>query len=274
MKRTKPLFRAMTAILAAAVFALPASAKAVKLTLDGVELPAVNARLIDGTTYVPLRAFAGEMGDSTVSWDSASGVARARSAGLDVTAAVGASYIEANGRAFHAPSGVRLVEGTLMLPLRPLARAYGLDVGWESENATATLARTGSVAAPASAVYDADTLNWLARIISAEARGEPFAGQLAVGNVILNRVASPDFPNTVYGVIFDRQWGVQFTPTANGTIYDTPTPSAVIAAKLALEGYTLSPDVLYFLNPDIATSFWITENRPFAFKIGGHAFYT
>lgn len=274
MKQTTPLFRAAAALLAAASFTLPASAKAVKLTLDGAPLPTVDARLIDGTTYVPLRAFAGEMGECDISWDAEHGVARARSGELSLTATVGATYIEANDRAIPAPDGVRLIEGSVMLPLRPLARAYGLTVDWEGETTTASLSRIGQALAPASAVYDADTLNWLARIISAEAKGEPFAGQIAVGNVVLNRVASSEFPDTVYGVIFDRRYGVQFTPTANGAIYTPPTPSAVIAAKLALEGYTLSPDVLYFLNPDIATSRWIIENRTFAFKIGGHEFYT
>ena len=98
-------------------------------------------------------------------------------------------------------------------------------------------------------------------------------GQIAVGNVVLNRVASPEFPNTIWGVIFDRRYGVQFTPVANGTVYATPTESAVIAARLCLEGVTVSQRALYFLNPAKASSFWIVYNRPFAFRIGTHDFY-
>ncbi|MBQ5361976.1 MAG: cell wall hydrolase [Clostridia bacterium] len=123
------------------------------------------------------------------------------------------------------------------------------------------------------AAYDYEDLYWLARIISAEAKGESFTGQIGVGTVVLNRVRSRKFPGTVKGVVFDRKYGTQFTPVANGTIYQTPTESAVIAAKMCLDGYTLSDSVLYFVNPRIATSSWIQNNRKYAFRIGNHDFY-
>ena len=125
----------------------------------------------------------------------------------------------------------------------------------------------------ADAAYDYEDLYWLARVISAEAKGESFTGQIGVGTVVLNRVRSKDFPNTVKGVVFDQKYGTQFTPVANGTIYQTPTASAVVAAKMCLDGYTLSNSVLYFLNPRIATSSWIVQNRKYAFRIGNHDFY-
>ena len=121
--------------------------------------------------------------------------------------------------------------------------------------------------------YDAEDLYWLSRIISAEAKGESFTGQIGVGTVVLNRVRSSQFPNTIKGVVFDQTDGTQFTPVANGTIYDTPTQSAVVAAKMCLDGYTLSNSVLYFLNPRIATSSWIQNNRKYAFRVGNHDFY-
>jgi len=125
----------------------------------------------------------------------------------------------------------------------------------------------------ADSAYDYEDLYWLARIMSAEAKGESFTGQIGVGTVVLNRVRSKQFPNTVKGVVFDRKYGTQFTPVANGTIYNTPTKSAVVAAKMCLDGYTLSGSVLYFLNPSIATSSWIQNNRKYAFRIGNHEFY-
>ena len=121
--------------------------------------------------------------------------------------------------------------------------------------------------------YDADEVYWLSRIISAEAKGEPMKGQIAVGNVVLNRVRSSAYPNTIYGVIFDRKHGTQFSPVSFGTIYQKPTASAEIAAKICLEGYSLSEDILFFLNPRASTNFWIVKNRPFAFTIGNHDFY-
>ena len=121
--------------------------------------------------------------------------------------------------------------------------------------------------------YDYEDLYWLSRIISAEAKGESFTGQIGVGTVVLNRVRSSQFPNTIKGVVFDQKYGTQFTPVANGTIYDAPTQSAVVAAKMCLDGYTLSGSVLYFLNPRIATSSWIQNNRKYAFRVGNHDFY-
>ena len=69
------------------------------------------------------------------------------------------------------------------------------------------------------AAYDAGELYWLSRIICAESGAESMSGQIAVGNVILNRVRSGSFPNTVEGVIFDRKDAVQFEPVSNGRVY-------------------------------------------------------
>ncbi|MBE6653006.1 MAG: cell wall hydrolase [Ruminococcaceae bacterium] len=121
--------------------------------------------------------------------------------------------------------------------------------------------------------YDSTDLYWLSRIISAEAKGEPLAGQIAVGNVVLNRVRSQQFPHTVKDVIFDTKYGTQFSPVAVGTIYQAPTESSVRAAKICLEGYTLSTKMLYFFNPRISTSSWIERTRPYIMTIGNHKFY-
>ena len=86
------------------------------------------------------------------------------------------------------------------------------------------------------AAYDAGELYWLSRIICAESGAESMSGQIAVGNVILNRVRSSSFPNTVEGVIFDRKDAVQFEPVSNGRVYLPPTSQSVEAAKRALDG--------------------------------------
>ena len=90
----------------------------------------------------------------------------------------------------------------------------------------------------------------------------------------MNRAASKQFPNTIYGVIFDRKWGVQFTPIANGAIYKTPSEESIIAAKLILDGCRISEQALYFLDPRQASSFWIVHNRQALFSIGCHDFYS
>jgi len=108
----------------------------------------------------------------------------------------------------------------------------------------------------------------LARIISAEARGEPYTGQVAVGAVILNRVDHPSFPNTLAGVIY--QHGT-FTAVADGQINLTPTQSARQAALEALSGTDPTGGAIYYYNPATATSKWIFS-RPVVLTIGKHVF--
>ena len=98
-------------------------------------------------------------------------------------------------------------------------------------------------------------------------------GKIAVGDVILNRVASPNYPDSIYDVIFDTKWGVQFEPTKNGSIYQTPSSDSVIAAKLCLDGASVVGNCQYFFNPATASSSWIAQNSTYYCTIGNHAFY-
>jgi N-acetylmuramoyl-L-alanine amidase len=110
---------------------------------------------------------------------------------------------------------------------------------------------------------------WLVRVISAEAKGEPLLGQIAVGAVVLNRVKSPRFPDTITDVIFQPG---QFTVVADGSIYREPVQSAYTAARLALSGYDPTGGSLYFYNPKTASrSNWI-RTRPVVRAIGRHLF--
>lgn len=122
--------------------------------------------------------------------------------------------------------------------------------------------------------WDRDNIFWLARIIHAEAAGEPYLGKVAVGSVIMNRVKSPNFPNTIYGVIFEYYNGIpQFSPVADGTIYNNPSAESISAAQEAYWGAKPLGNVLYFFNPAKAAGTWIINNRTYAGTIGNHAFY-
>ena len=119
-----------------------------------------------------------------------------------------------------------------------------------------------------------DDIYWLSRIIHAEAQGESYTGKVAVGNVVLNRVASKDYPNTIRGVIYDKQHGyVQFSPVLDGSINNKPNEESTKAAIDALNGVRPVGGALYFLNPDKATNFWIVSNREYYMTIGDHDFY-
>ena len=181
-------------------------------------------------------------------------------------------YISANGRYFYTVGKVMEIGGELYVPITPMVKALNSHL---SVSGGAYTVRSGDtrLLKKAEQVYDDGAVYWLSRIISAEARGESLQGKIAVGNVVLNRVRSSQFPNTIYGVIFDKKYGVQFAPTSNGTIYNTPTEESIIAAKICLEGYSLSNKILYFFNPKYASGAWVTANREYAFTIGNHVFY-
>jgi len=121
--------------------------------------------------------------------------------------------------------------------------------------------------------YSEEDLTWLAKIVEAEAQGETYPSKLGVASVIINRRDCAQYPSTIKEVIFDKRFGVQFTPTANGSVYNTPSASSFIAALEALEGRNNAPDTLFFMNPSLATSNWISNNRQYAFTIGGHSYY-
>ncbi len=108
----------------------------------------------------------------------------------------------------------------------------------------------------------------LARLISAEARGEPYVGQVAVGAVVLNRVEHPSFPNSISGVIY--QPGA-FSCLDDGQFNEPVAESAYRAAQEALNGYDPSYGAIYYFNPATATSRWIWS-RPLIVQIGSHRF--
>jgi N-acetylmuramoyl-L-alanine amidase len=112
----------------------------------------------------------------------------------------------------------------------------------------------------------------LARIIHAEARGESFTGQVAVGAVIMNRLASPDFPSDLREVIYQRTGNVyQFSPVGDGSIVLPPDERAFEAARQALTGNDPTQGALFFYNPDTADDTWI-RTLPVITRIGNHVF--
>lgn len=145
-------------------------------------------------------------------------------------------------------------------------RTNGLSVDGQVGNET--LAALGLPTEPAqSPGYDGDVY-LLARLISAEARGEPYEGQVAVGAVVMNRIASPSFPNTLSGVIYQTD---AFTCVTDGQFDQPISDSAYRAAREALGGSDPSGGAIYYFNPNTATSAWIWS-RPLITVIGDHRF--
>ena len=249
------------AALTLGMLLLSPAAGAAELTLDGTLLHVGKTPLYNDTTYVPLRAVTQALRpDAQVDWTDGQAVITAD--GLTLTARPGQNYLTCNGLKVNLCSGVRLEDGRTLVPIRPLAAALGASTDWE--------AATGAVRLSTGISGD---LYWLSRIISAESQGEPLAGKIAVGNVVLNRVKSADFPNSIYGVIFDDRWGGQFEPVRNGTIYHDPTEESVLAARLCLAGANTAGNSFYFLAPALTSNHWTMNNRSYVTTIGAHWFY-
>lgn len=116
--------------------------------------------------------------------------------------------------------------------------------------------------------YSSSDYDLLARIISAEARGESYLGQVAVGAVILNRIEHPSFPDTLSGVIYQKG---AFSCLNDGQFYESVADSAYSAARDAINGLDPSGGAIYYYNPSTATSKWIFS-RPVITTIGNHRF--
>lgn len=108
----------------------------------------------------------------------------------------------------------------------------------------------------------------LAKTIYAEGRGEPYTGQVAIGAVVLNRVRSKQFPNTVSGVVYQKH---AFTAVSDGQINLTPNDTAMRAAKDAINGWDPTGGAIYYYNPAVATSAWIFDRQTVT-VIGKHVF--
>ena len=115
---------------------------------------------------------------------------------------------------------------------------------------------------------NSNDVNLLARLVYGEARGEPYAGQVAVAAVVLNRVKSSSFPNTIAGVIYQRG---AFNVVDDGQINLSPNSTAKKAAQDALNGWDPSYGAIYYFNPNTATNKWIWS-RPMTVTIGKHRF--
>lgn len=170
---------------------------------------------------------------------------------------------------------VYIIDDTAYIGARFLADALDAKISWNEKTHTVELFKNGITVRPEliDTSYTSDDMKWLAKIVHAEAQGESTEGKIAVANVVLNRTKSNLFPNNIYDVIFDTQFGVQFTPISNGAIYNEPSVHSYHAAKKALFGQNVAGESLYFCNPIISTNFWISANRPFYKTIGNHDFY-
>ena len=180
---------------------------------------------------------------------------------LTVTGDAALPYLRADGRYLYAPEGWIEAEGRLYLPVDAIEHLFGLSVEVSENPARAEVGSTGCRLLRGGEDYyarttQADDLYWLIHIIYAEARHESLACRIGVGNVVLNRVKSGDFPATIMAGVLDREHTLQFEPVGTGEVTAVPDEEAEIAAYLCLEGYNTAGESLYFVNPARGDASW------------------
>jgi N-acetylmuramoyl-L-alanine amidase len=238
-----------------------------QILVDGAVLEDINYFVYEQVTYVSLRSVTQALRpDAVVSWEGDH--ASVTASGLTITAYPYQTYLVANGRYLYLPYGVRYENNAIMVPVRELAEALGAQVWWDANDKNTYITSGTGAIVSGDEFYNADDVYWLSRIINAESGNQSLEGKLGVGNVILNRVNSASFPNTIYGVIFQRS---QFTPASNGAINKTPNQESIIAAKLCLDGAVVLPSAMWFNSA--SSSSWASRNKSYVTTIGAHAFY-
>ena len=267
--------------------------------LDGEPLEHVDAQSISGTYYVTLSSILPLIDSTAIVEDDGYGTATVTAEAsvvteavvqadgeeetlvegeavtevldtLTMTAQAGQRYVVANGRYLYVEDAVIRLNGAVAVPIRVVAEAMNLTAEYDADTGLVHLTRSAEIGylEDGTSYYNADDLYWLSRIVFCESGNQPLTGKIAVANVVLNRVRSSRFPDTVYDVIFQKN---QFGPASSGSIYREPNAESVIAAKLALDGAEALDNVLLFNRAGL--NCYASRNRSYVATIGGHAFY-
>ena len=261
--------------------------------LEGEQLTELVYQNIAGTYYVTVESFMTsidtesmveeEDGTATASAaavteivdvsaeDTSGEMANIEEETLNFRAEAGDCYVVANGRYLYVETLVQTIEGKVAVPVRTLAEVFNLDVGYDTVTRYILLEKqdgSGAYILDGESYYDENILYWLSRIIYSESGNQSMEGQIAVGNVVMNRLNSPMFPNTIKGVLFQKN---QFSPAMSGSIYRTPRAMSVVAAKLVMDGAVVLEDALFFNRAGMNT--FAARNRIYVATIGAHAFY-
>lgn len=225
--------------------------------------------VIDGDVYVSLESVCGVLGyDAKTDYDIDTNNLTVSVAGIEITAGARDNYMCANGRCLYLPNGYFEINGSAVFPVDAVAKIFTLSISMNAENGGVDFGTANeAILMSGDEFYDEDDLYWMSRIITWESGNQPVAGQIAVGNVVLNRVESQRFPDSIKEVIFQPG---QFSPAMNGAIYGEPYEISVICAKLTLEGYNTVGDALFF---QVGRYGAVADIATYVCTIAGHNFF-
>lgn len=242
-----------------------------RLLFDGLPTPLTLGKYYQkGVTYVSVAGMAQLLDpDAQIEWDGETMTVSTQT--LSLTAKAGQLYVVANGRYLYVPEMVQLPEnGQLSAPLWALTKAFNATLLYDIQTGITTVARGTGAIVSGEDFYNTEDLYWLSRIIYRESGNQSLEGQMAVGNVVLNRVASSIFPDTVESVLAQKN---QFSCYKSGALAKTtPSQSSIIAAKLVMDGGVVeeTSGALFF---DSGTNSWAARNKKHIATIGDHKFY-
>ena len=214
------------------------------LIINGQPAPQeLNKEMQKGITYVSLSVMARQLApNAQISWNGSA--ATVVTDQLTLTAEVGQLYV--------------------------VAKAFDAAVGYDAATGLTTVTSGSGAILNGESFYNPDDLFWLSRVIHRESGNQPMEGRMAVGNVVLNRVSDPVFPDTVEGVLAQKN---QFSTYKSGVLAATePSENSTIAAKLVMDGGVVeeTQGALFF---DSGVNSWAARNKRHIATIGGHKFY-
>ncbi|MEW9669118.1 stalk domain-containing protein [Ammoniphilus sp. 3BR4] len=214
----------------------------------------------EGTTMVPLRSIAETLGVQ-VDWDEKSNMVTLQGSPKMIKLGIDQLAAEVNGQTKRLQQAPIIYNDRTYVPLRFISEELDKQVEWEPSQSIIFIADNQKE----SDIY------WLAKLVEAEASGEPYQGKVAVAAVILNRTNSTDFPKTIKSVIFEE---AQFTPVATKRIFSmTPKDGTIRAVREAMEGADPTLGALYFFNPGKTDNRFL-HSRSVTMTIGNHRFVT
>ncbi len=201
--------------------------------------------MIGDNSYVSLEAACAVLGyDADVDYDKEINELTVEVAGITITAGAEDYYLCANGRYLYLPDGYMEIDGYFIIPTDALAKIFTLELTQDDETGAINLSTADEqILRSGDEYYNEDDIYWMSRIITWESGNQPVAGQIGVGNVILNRAGDARFGETIKDVIFQEG---QFSVVSTGAIYGEPYEISVVCAKLVYEGYNTVGDALFF----------------------------
>lgn len=201
--------------------------------------------MIGDNSYVSLEAACAVLGyDADVNYDKEINELTVEVAGITITAGAEDYYLCANGRYLYLPDGYMEIDGCFIIPTDALAKIFTLELTQDDETGAINLSTADEqILQSGDEYYNEDDIYWMSRIITWESGNQPVAGQIGVGNVILNRAGDARFGETIKDVIFQEG---QFSVVSTGAIYGEPYEISVVCAKLVYEGYNTVGDALFF----------------------------